>query len=177
MTILLICGVMVDDSDASHKRAYSYSSKPCSVSAHGQTYPVMYGQAPRNNPDDSMYPGDSFYLLVRFSTSPTYLGLDVAPLHSYDGLDVAMHNITDWRHVYAGWRYGGAGVGAEDNGGGYRPVAVAADPSEAGRIHPHYDLGRRPAILETTHYYATYGDGRHCSQSGRMHIQPPTRIG
>ena len=43
--------------------------------------PVTYQDAPRNNPDGSCYPGDSFYHVVLFYASPACLRMTVVPLN------------------------------------------------------------------------------------------------
>ena len=64
-------------------------SPPCHVRIQGEMLPVQYMEEPRNNPDGTHYPGDSFYYLIWFSGSPTCVGMRVSPLGVTDGLDIA----------------------------------------------------------------------------------------
>ena len=120
-------------------------SLPCNVHIQHQTVPVMYGGGPRNNPDGTFYPGDSFYYLVWFSASPTCLGLSTSALKSYDGLDVDYHKIILWNGKSKD--ISGLSDTFLENSG----VAVAN--------HTHEELSPDVKHLRTTHYSTS--DGKH----------------
>ena len=58
--------------EAAH--AYHGTSFPCSLRVQGTILPVYYDGSPRNNPDGTFYPGDSFYYLVSYSAGPPVQG-------------------------------------------------------------------------------------------------------
>ena len=68
--------------------SHAQISQPCNVRVYGSVLPVTYQDAPRNNPDGSYYPGDSFYYVIRFYASPTCLRMTVAPMNVSDGIQV-----------------------------------------------------------------------------------------
>ena len=69
--------------------AHASLSPPCSVKIQGSMLPVEYAGQPRNNPDGTLYPGDSFYYLIWYSASPTCVGMSAAQLAVSGGLDTS----------------------------------------------------------------------------------------
>lgn len=149
--MLLVClaaALAIAGYDLAEAKHTPQASKPCSVQLSGQLLPVMYVEQPRNNPDGTFYPADAFYYLAWFSASPTCVGLNIAPLKSYDGLDVEFHNMTSWRLLDVDWH------GPHNS---WRAIH-GVDPFETEVLHRHTALERNPAHLETVHYYRSVDD-------------------
>ncbi len=53
--------------------------------------PVHYDNSPRNNPDGTFYPGDSFYYLVSYSAGPQCRNLYTHEIRHTDGLEIGLH--------------------------------------------------------------------------------------
>ncbi len=96
ITVSIFVMYGIDDASASHTK-----SRPCNISIQGQTYPVMYQNQPRNNPDGTYYSGDAFFYIFKYSASPTCISLTVHPLKSYNGLDITYTgmNIPDQKYM------------------------------------------------------------------------------
>ena len=75
--------------EAAH--AYHGTSFPCSLRVQGTILPVYYDGSPRNNPDGTFYPGDSFYYLVSYSAGPQCRGLHTHEIRHTDGLEIGLH--------------------------------------------------------------------------------------
>ena len=134
----------VDESIATHTTSVS---QPCNVRATGNMSPVLYQGQPRNNPDGTFYPGDTFYYLVRFSASSTCIGLQLDPLKSFDGLDVDFHGMVSWKTVNTQRHAGDVFTTIPKNVNFFDGVVV----------QPHIDLTHRATQVTTHHYYTSDG--------------------
>lgn len=133
------------DAFATHN---SKKSQPCSVYATGQMFPVLYNGGPRNNPDGTFYPGDSFYYLIRFSASSTCVGLTIRDITSHDGIDLDFHSIVSWRQLpNVKWA---TGLNSFEQGG---VVKQKVAPIEIASVQRHLDMSHYPKRLTTTYYY------------------------
>ena len=83
LLVLVSVAMHAGDASASH----SSGTQPCSVQIRGQMLPVYYMDAPRNNPDDTYYPGDAFYYIIWYSAGPACVGFHEDRL-THDGLEL-----------------------------------------------------------------------------------------
>ena len=79
----MVSVLVVQDAHPSH-----HTSQPCSLSISKQTIPVTYRDAPRNNPDGTYYPGDSFYYVFSVKAGPSCVSFQLLPLLPSDGISI-----------------------------------------------------------------------------------------
>ncbi len=89
--VLLFCMFAASMHDAS----YALVEKKCSITLDRHIYPVSYDGNPRSNPDNSLYPGDAFHYVLKYSGSSTCQGFQVGSLESNGAIDVLSHHIID----------------------------------------------------------------------------------
>jgi len=81
--------------DATHMQ----ENTTCVVSIKSKTFPVMYNEEPRNNPDGSYYPGDAFHYLFVYSASDTCLGFIMPPTKAVGPVDITSNDIITQKHT------------------------------------------------------------------------------
>lgn len=99
-------------------QAWAAPQYPCYLEVGHEVAPATYMGAPRNNPDGTYYPGDSFHYVVWYEAGPQCAGLELSAVRHDPGIRIDYH---------------GGGPGARGDGPG-GPYVDAGDGPFAGHL-------------------------------------------